>query len=1123
MDRELKPVFYSESQRRWNAFRGGIRFFAVFALLAALVMIFTIARQSGVALPKLQSQNEVYRRILEPERVTTFKTVSNVAFRKAIAKIEASARTGGARHRHHPHIAQRVQTQQQIRAAFFVNWDARSYYSLVDNIDRLNVVFPEWFFLSPVADTIRTDIRQDALMLLRSHNVLVLPMLTNFVGNDWNGAAVRRILASPARRATVIASILRALDAYQLGGINIDFEEFGGNVEEDLVRFQTELFDALKGRGYLVTQDVAPLNSDYDLPRLARVNDYLILMAYDMHFATSEPGPIAGQEWVEGILERTCAAIDPNKLVVGLAAYGYDWPRDAEAEDITYEESLLRARESDAAVRFDRPSRNLTFTYTEDSGIPHEVWFTDAATIFDIMRAACDMETAGVALWRLGSEDGRLWRFYDRNLESDSLRESPFNTDTLNGSAPSTEVDFEGEGEILDIVATPSQGRMKVTYDEADQSIDDEKYLESPSTYVIQKYGSVPNTVVLTFDDGPSSRYTPQILEILRTEGVPASFFIIGENGESNLAVLKEEYAGGYEIGDHTWSHPNMADVSPERTHFEINATRRLIESVTGHTTVLFRAPYNADSEPETREEVVPLEEAKAQHFYTVGESIDPEDWQEGISADTIVARVIAQQSLGSIILLHDAGGDRSATVAALPRIITYFKEKGYRFTTIASLIGKTRDDVMPPLSDRRDVMFSHINWLMAEAIYWAEQIVFGLFFAGIVLAIGRLLVVAGLAAIHWRRKPVRGLPSGGTPVTVSVIVPAFNEEVNAVKTVQNILAGEFPVGEVLFIDDGSSDSTYSRVASAFADHPRVRVLTKPNGGKASALNYGIRHATGEILVCIDADTQLAPDAIREMIRNFDSPGVGAVAGNVKVGNEHNLLTRWQALEYMINQNFDRRAFDVLNCIMVVPGAIGAFRKEAVESVGGFLSDTLAEDADITVRLLRAGYTVRYSEQAVAYTEVPETIRMFLRQRFRWSFGIMQTVWKHRDALLTAEAGSLGRIALPYTLVFQFLMPFVSPVADLMMLLGILSGDAQAVLGYYLAFLGLDFFSGAVALLFEGETMRRLWILLPQRFVYRQLMYWVLVKSVLAAIKGRLVGWGLLHRTGTVKISPAAE
>jgi cellulose synthase/poly-beta-1,6-N-acetylglucosamine synthase-like glycosyltransferase len=250
------------------------------------------------------------------------------------------------------------------------------------------------------------------------------------------------------------------------------------------------------------------------------------------------------------------------------------------------------------------------------------------------------------------------------------------------------------------------------------------------------------------------------------------------------------------------------------------------------------------------------------------------------------------------------------------------------------------------------------------------------------------------------------------------------------------------------------------------------------------------------------------------MMKYFSEPSVGAVAGNVKVGNESGLLTRWQALEYITSQNFDRRAFDLLNCITVVPGAIGAFRKNDVLKAGGFTDDTLAEDCDLTIRLLRSGLRVRYASTAIARTEAPETVRMFLKQRFRWSFGIMQSLWKHRDALFNSHYGTLGLVALPNTLLFQIILPFLSPLADVAMAVAIITGNGLQVLGYYLVFLLVDAVGGIVAFSFEKETLGRLWLLVPQRFTYRQMMYWVLFKSIVAALKGQLVGWGVLKRTG---------
>jgi cellulose synthase/poly-beta-1,6-N-acetylglucosamine synthase-like glycosyltransferase len=352
----------------------------------------------------------------------------------------------------------------------------------------------------------------------------------------------------------------------------------------------------------------------------------------------------------------------------------------------------------------------------------------------------------------------------------------------------------------------------------------------------------------------------------------------------------------------------------------------------------------------------------------------------------------------------------------------------------------------------------------------------------------------------------------------VSIIVPAYNEAIHVVRNVQNLLKCDYHNFEIVFVDDGSTDNTYSLVKEAFNETSRIWLFSKPNGGKSSALNFGIEKSQGEILVCIDADTQLQKDAISYLISSFTEENIAAVAGNVKAGNEVNFISKWQSIEYITSQNFDRRAFDLLNAITVIPGAIGAFRKNALLKIGGFSSDTLAEDCDLTINFLREGYKVKYNDKALAYTEVPETIKMFMKQRFRWSFGIMQNMWKHRDTLFNHNYKNLGYIALPNIILFHFILPVLSPFAELIMIFGIIGGFWQQIITYYILFLAFDFGSALLAFSFEKEKLHKLWLILPQRIIYRQLMYWVLIKSIISAIRGTLVGWGILKRTGKTKI-----
>ena len=360
----------------------------------------------------------------------------------------------------------------------------------------------------------------------------------------------------------------------------------------------------------------------------------------------------------------------------------------------------------------------------------------------------------------------------------------------------------------------------------------------------------------------------------------------------------------------------------------------------------------------------------------------------------------------------------------------------------------------------------------------------------------------------------------------ISFVVAVYHNEGAISKThekIKSLFSNELSDHqyEIIFVDDGSSDNTYSRVADRFKDDQLVKIFSKINGGKASALNYGIEHCSGDIVVCIDADTQLMPDAVRKLLRYFSNDKIGAVAGNVKVGNQKNILTKWQAIEYITAQNFDRRAFDHINCITVIPGAIGAFRKSAIEEAGGFTTDTLAEDCDLTIRLLRNGYIVRNCAEAVAFTEAPETLKQFMKQRFRWSYGVMQSFWKNRDACFNPKYKSLGMVALPNILLFQVLLPMLAPVADLIFFLSIAwSWNDPASLHkielYYGLFLLVDVSVSIIAFAFEKEKLWKLILLIPQRFAYRQLMYVVLFKSIARAIKGEGQGWGVLKRTGNV-------
>jgi cellulose synthase/poly-beta-1,6-N-acetylglucosamine synthase-like glycosyltransferase len=487
-------------------------------------------------------------------------------------------------------------------------------------------------------------------------------------------------------------------------------------------------------------------------------------------------------------------------------------------------------------------------------------------------------------------------------------------------------------------------------------------------------------------------------------------------------------------------------------------------------------------------------------------------------------------------VLLHDSGGDRSRTVEALPRLIDEIRAHGYKLVTVAQLAGMTDAQAMPPASRNPGELL--LDRMGFGFLHNAELVLQALFIAAIVLGVLRLVFLATLALAHRikidRRTPPMPDPAAGP--TVSVLIPCFNEEKVIVASVRRILASAWPKLDVLVLDDGSSDGTAKVVAAAFAGDPRVRLRSFENGGKARALNRGLVEAKGEIIVALDADTLFPADTIPALVRWFVDPAVGAVAGNAIVGNRRNLITRWQALEYVTAQNLERRALAALGAVTVVPGAVGAWRRSALEALGGYPADTLAEDQDLTIAVQRAGWKVEFDPEARAYTEAPETVSGLLKQRFRWSFGTLQCLWKHRAALFNPQQPVLGFVALPQIWLFQIFLTALAPVVDLAIVWSALSAlyswtfhpvewsadDLARPLFYWAAFIFLDLSAGAIGMALERRAPWGDLVWMPvQRFGYRQLMYYVVVKSIGAALHGVRVGWGKLERRATAAVEGA--
>ena len=441
-----------------------------------------------------------------------------------------------------------------------------------------------------------------------------------------------------------------------------------------------------------------------------------------------------------------------------------------------------------------------------------------------------------------------------------------------------------------------------------------------------------------------------------------------------------------------------------------------------------------------------------------------------------------------------------------------------FSFASLSELAGAPEGEAQPSASGSERLQGELLIGALAVA-GWTTDIMLVLLVPIAILAVLRALAVAAFARHHARRW--RGRASQPFTPPISVIVPAFNEAAGIERAVRSLAGGDYPAHEVVVVDDGSDDGTGEIVEGLRL--PGVRVIRQPNAGKAAALNAGLAAASAEVIVTVDADTVFEEDTLRRLVEPFGDPEVGAVAGNTKVGNRRHLLGRWQHIDYVIGFNLDRRLYDTLRCMPTVPGAVGAFRREAIEAAGGLSSATLAEDTDLTIAIGRAGWRVVYVEDARGWTETPATLSGLWRQRYRWSYGTLQAVWKHRSALWRREPGRVGRRGLPYLLLFQIVLPFLAPLIDAAALYGLVFLDPLPILAYWIGFNLIQLVLGAYAFRLDGESLRPLWALPLQQFVYRQLMYLVVAQSVISAVRGVRLRWQHVERSGEIEVVRTAS
>jgi cellulose synthase/poly-beta-1,6-N-acetylglucosamine synthase-like glycosyltransferase/peptidoglycan/xylan/chitin deacetylase (PgdA/CDA1 family)/spore germination protein YaaH len=1174
-----KQVFFDPQRKRWKRLR---RIFDVVAVIGVVVgVLFVIGLVRMTPLPEL---------LLATPRHD----------RSAVPQLVATPARGGQKPRTSTHRRTTLKPSDVIlnsgeglRAAYYVEDDPASYSSLKQHIHQIDLLFPEWIHVVTPDGTLTSYsvdnrpfkvVDEDGVHGVDHENRVartvasaaadttppeIFPLVNNRdpIRNMFL-PSIGDFLTNPTARAHFIQQMDRFLAANpSYRGISLDFEEIPSEAQQGYMAFLTALYQDFHPRNLKLYVNTPVGDDDFDLKYMADHTDGLLLMNLDEHQTGSGPGPIAAQDWFVDNLKNVLKTVPKEKAICALGSYGYDWtmslppvdpkhpgrtpknfvPKVLGAQEIPTQTAWQEATDAEAQIELDPDSLNGHFAYDDEDANPHvrhEVWFLDAVTVLNQMRAARALGIETFSLWVLGQEDNSLWNIWDRPIHADPVKD-------LAQVEPGYDVDSEGEGDILDITRKMQTGRRVATMDDDDsipvgyRSVAAETMTSYPLSYTVTQTGYYPNEVALSFDDGPDPTWTPKILDILKQKHASGAFFMIGEEAQNNIGLMQRVYREGHEIGNHTFTHPDISEISNASVDLELNLTERLFAAELGVQPLYFRPPYSIDQEPDTNDQAAPADRIQHLGYVIVGNKIDTDDWEEHPvkSPQEIIDSVFQQMEdmktrswmRGSIILLHDGGGDRQPTIDALPKLIDALRARGYKIVPVSELMGKTRAEVMPPLNQHQ-LWEARVDSIAFWVWAFFNHFVIAVFFVGDILMSARLIIIGVFAIIDRFRK--RKNPGGPDYAPrVAVLIPAYNEEKVIVRTIRSVTMSNYKNIRVIVIDDGSTDNTYRVAVDAYpADiaSGRLTVLTKPNGGKADALNFGLERTNEQVYIGIDADGVIAHDAITNLVAHFADPKIGAVAGNAKVGNRVNLWTRWQALEYITSQNFERRALDLFDVVMVVPGAIGAWRTAAVKQGGGYHTNTVAEDADLTMNLLEQGYWVIYEDRALAFTEAPVNINGLMRQRFRWSFGILQAIFKHRGTI--AKRRAMGLFALPNTLVFQILLPLVSPFIDLMFFAGIINffydkhfhpeaaspASLYKLLTFFLAFLIIDFATSALAFSLERKhpaskgdawLLFHIWI---QRFTYRQVFSIVLFKTIKRAIDGKPFNWDKLERTATM-------
>ncbi|MBV7410364.1 glycosyltransferase [Maritimibacter sp. DP1N21-5] len=1026
-----------------------------------------------------------------------------------------------------PHGAEHSASSNPTRVYAFVPAELEdAQNAMARTCDTVNVVIPEWLMLDGEGLSWLFDAEDEA-------NVPYVILASAFDDDELMPLVHVQADALDDMRSRAWVDTLQLVNERDWLGMCFDLRRLEFLNLQRAFEMLVPVRDAYAAAGKEACAVISPDQMSH-LPDAKDQPDRIVVPvvqdAYVLGTYTEAPAPLA---WVDQVVRDAMRRIPQDRLVIGMATGGVHWHSERrQAEYISFSETMALSARNDAFIGIDSVQGHGLVSYTDEEGAPNLIWFLDAISHYRQLQILADNGLASVAVWGLGREDPSIWQV----LTHKDIFE-PAARDELRRIDLNSFVSYHGTGPFIRFGQDGQVGVRDLAMSEEGDRIEETRYVRLPAPVMAERYGSIPdNTVLLTFDDGPTKNFTPKILDILEAENVPAAFFMIGRQMGESREIVERMQREGFDYGLHTYSHPRIERTSAGRMQIELALQSRLFSWLTGTSPTVFRAPYLRGPGPLEGEVASRLRDFTEGRFHILGASIVPPDWRTK-DATALVDYTLSQlDGSGQVILLHDGGGDRTHTIETLRLLIPALRAKGYDFASLTEIMA----EIGPTYTDGGETEFESF-----EAVFYSGVADGGVWIALLVpMAVGlgllRGATIFGFALrAHGRSRQRRAFFGPELPPycpDVTVLIPAYNEEDVILRTIGSVLDSTYDRLKVLVIDDGSTDDTYQVVQDRYGDDPSVKIVTKENGGKWRASNLAFEYIDTEVVVAIDADTVIAPDAIENLVQPLRDPKVGAVAGKIVVGNPGTLLARLEKLEYSVAQNVDRQAYESFNAIMVVPGAFGAWRADAVRACGLYSGDTLAEDTDLTISMLERGYKVRSAANAYAFTEAPATVGPLMKQRLRWSIGMIQSAWKHRRTIRAGEP--IGLIGLTDLLLFGVIMPFLGPIIDILLLImlvrfvGSFDGTSfqsltirdYAMWAVFIALPVMEVAMASFAIRCEPTAKRSLlWLIVLNRLFYRQLLMVNVYRSIWRILTGRLTGWNKLKRLGGVQVVTPAE